>query len=60
MVLRLRQDSRIDPTRLIELLHRRPGSQFSPTGALSLDGIRGDDSITAARELLDYLAAPAA
>jgi transcription-repair coupling factor (superfamily II helicase) len=60
LILRLRQDARIDPDRLIELLHSRPGSQFSPSGALSLDGVRGDDSVAVARELLEYLSARSA
>jgi transcription-repair coupling factor (superfamily II helicase) len=56
LALRLRQDARIDPSRLIELLHQRPGCHFSPTGTLTVDGVRGEDSVQQARELLEYLA----
>ena len=55
LALRLRQDARIEPSRLIELLHRRPGCQFSPSGTLTVDGVRGEESVQRTRELLEYL-----
>ena len=56
LALRLRQDAKIDPSRLIELLHQRPGCSFSPTGTLTVEGVRGEESVARARELLEYLA----
>jgi len=55
LALRLRQDAKIDPSRLIELLHTRPGYQFSPTGTLTVEGVRGEESVERARELLEFL-----
>ncbi len=48
------------PRRLIELLHSRPGCHFSPTGTLTLEGVRGEESVERSRELLDFLAGDAA
>ena len=57
LVLRLRQDARIDPERLIELVARRPGSRFSPSGALTLQGVAATETIATAREVLESLSA---
>ncbi len=55
LVLRLRQDARIDPERLIELVSRRPGSRFSPAGALTLAGVAAGQALETAREVLEKL-----
>ncbi|MEM8931524.1 MAG: transcription-repair coupling factor, partial [Acidobacteriota bacterium] len=57
LVLRLRQDARIDPDRLIELIHSGPGFHFSPSGSLTVEGVDAASSVDRARELLDFLAA---
>ncbi|MEM1205347.1 MAG: transcription-repair coupling factor [Acidobacteriota bacterium] len=59
MVLRLRQDAKVAPERLIQLLQERPGCHFSPSGALTVAGVDGASSVEAAGEILDFLAAPA-
>ena len=58
LVLRLRQDARIDPQRLIELVSNRPDSTFSPSGALTVSGIRGDEAVPIASQILDFLTQP--
>ncbi|MEM7352275.1 MAG: transcription-repair coupling factor [Acidobacteriota bacterium] len=55
MTLRLRQDARVDPDRLIGLVSGRPGTRFSPSGALTLDGVKATDVIATAQEVLTYL-----
>ena len=55
LVLRLRQDAQVEPERLVELVHHRPGTHFSPDGALTLQGVEDGDSIAAAREALQFL-----
>ncbi len=55
LVLRLRQDARVDPERLIELVSERPGSRFSPSGALTLAGVAGGEALGVAAEVLDAL-----
>ncbi len=57
LYLRLRQDAKLAPDRLIELVSNRPGARFSPDGVLSLDGIAAADLVTTARETLEALAA---
>jgi len=55
LVLRLRQDARIDPERLVDLVSRHPNSYFSPSGALSLEGVAGCDALETTREALEFL-----
>ncbi|MCP3957084.1 MAG: transcription-repair coupling factor [bacterium] len=55
LVMRLRQDARIDPDRLIELVSKRPGTRFSPSGALTLSGVAAGGAIDTAREVLESL-----
>ncbi|MEE8522862.1 MAG: transcription-repair coupling factor [Thermoanaerobaculia bacterium] len=59
LVMRLRQDARVDPERLIELVNQRPESHFSPSGALTLKGVAVHDTVETARRVLEYLSAPA-
>jgi len=56
LTIRLRQDSRIDVERLIELVSARPGASFSPTGVLTLSA-DGAAMLAVARETLGELAA---
>lgn len=56
LVLRLRQDARIDPDRLIELVSRSPDASFSPTGALSLRAEPGDAILGQLARLFEELA----
>lgn len=58
LVLRLRQDAKVDPQRLIDLVSQRPKTQFSPSGALTLDGVPTSDILDTARRVLEHLAAP--
>ncbi len=58
LVLRLRQDSRIDPERLIAWVAQQPGASFSPAGALTLDQIDPDQVIETAHAVLETLALP--
>ena len=58
LVLRMRQDAQIEPDKLIELIHTRPGYHFSPSGALTIDGVSAEDCVLRARETLELLAAP--
>ncbi len=60
LVLRLRQDARIDPDRLIDLVSSREGSRFSPSGALTLEGVTPAQAVDTARELLEHLRMPEA
>ena len=55
LVMRLRQDARIDPERLIELVSRRAGSRFSPSGALTLGGVAANKALETAQEVLRAL-----
>ncbi|HSL84105.1 MAG TPA: transcription-repair coupling factor [Thermoanaerobaculia bacterium] len=57
LTIRLRQDSRIDVERLIELVSGEPGASFSPTGVLTLRAGDGHDMLAAARRTLGALAA---
>ncbi|RMH18918.1 MAG: transcription-repair coupling factor [Acidobacteria bacterium] len=57
LTLRLRQDARIDPERLIAFVQQRPGSHFSPSGALTLERVPPEDLIDVARRTLEELAA---
>lgn len=59
LVLRLRQDARVDPQRLIDLVSQRPKTHFSPSGALTLDGVATVDILDTARHVLEHLAKPA-
>jgi transcription-repair coupling factor (superfamily II helicase) len=45
LVLRLRQDARIDLDRLIEMVSEQEGASFSPTGALTLRAESGEDPL---------------
>ncbi|MEO1088740.1 MAG: TRCF domain-containing protein, partial [Acidobacteriota bacterium] len=58
LVLRLRQDSRVEPDRLVALMHSGPGYHFSPAGALRVEGVRADEALDRARELLEHLTPP--
>ncbi len=55
LVLRLRHDARVDPERLIELVSGRAGSRFSPSGALTLAGVAGEEALEVAGEILHQL-----
>ena len=57
LTLRLRQDAKIEPERLIALVEEAPGSRFSPSGALTLEGVTSSECLVRARQTLDYLAA---
>ena len=58
LVLRLRQDARVSPERLIELVSNLPQTQFSPDGALTLSGLSAGDFLPKTRQILEFLAAP--
>lgn len=58
LVLRMRQDARLEPDRLIQLLSTRPGVRFSPSGALTVDDVPTADVLATAREVLEFLASP--
>ncbi len=58
LVMQLRQDARVDPNRLIRMVSSRPGSRFSPAGALSIEGVAAGDALDKAREILEILGAP--
>lgn len=58
LVLRLRQDARVEPERLIELVSRYPNSNFSPSGALTLAGMGSGDVVSTARQILEFLSSP--
>ncbi len=60
LTMRLRQDARVDPDRLIGLVQQRPGTRFSPSGALTLDGVEAKTVIDTARDVLTYLSGQAA
>jgi transcription-repair coupling factor (superfamily II helicase) len=55
LVLRLRQDARVDPERLIALVSERAGTRFSPAGALTLDGVAAGEALETARAVLQAL-----
>ncbi len=57
LVLRLRQDARVEPERLIELVSQNPGSRFSPSGALTFEGVGATEVVDRARQVLEYLGA---
>jgi transcription-repair coupling factor (superfamily II helicase) len=59
LVLRLRQDARIEPERLIDFVHQHPGARFSPSGALTLARVDPREAIETARRTLEYLSLPA-
>ncbi|MCP4663019.1 MAG: transcription-repair coupling factor [bacterium] len=60
LVLRLREDARVDPERLVDLVSGHPNSYFSPSGALSLEGVAASEALDKARAALEYLSsAPA-
>ena len=59
LVLRLRQDAKVNPERLISLVQRNPASRFSPTGSLTLEGVQAAESLDRARETLEYLSGEA-
>ncbi|MDY7091722.1 MAG: transcription-repair coupling factor [Acidobacteriota bacterium] len=59
LVLRLRQDARIDLDRLIEMVSEQEGATFSPTGALTLRAESGEDPLLdQIAGLIQELAAP--
>ncbi len=58
LVLRLRQDAKVEPQRLIDLVSQRPKTHFSPSGALTLDGVPTADILDTARRVLEHLAQP--
>jgi transcription-repair coupling factor (superfamily II helicase) len=55
LIIRLRNNSRIDVDRLIEMISTRPGAAFSPTGVLTLAAGGGRQMIGVAREVLEGL-----
>ena len=55
VVLRLRQDARVEPERLIELVSEHPGASFSPSGDLTLPMEANAGLLPRLRELLEYL-----
>ena len=56
LVLRLRQDARVDVERLISIVSQHEGSTFSPTGALTLPAAVGSLVLDQALDLVDTLA----
>jgi transcription-repair coupling factor (superfamily II helicase) len=56
LVIRLRQDARIDVERLVEMVRAADGVAFSPTGVLTVSP-RGESLLAAARRTLEDLAA---
>jgi transcription-repair coupling factor (superfamily II helicase) len=56
LVIRLRQDARVDVERLVEMVRTREGVAFSPTGVLTV-APRGEGLLSAARRTLEELAA---
>jgi transcription-repair coupling factor (superfamily II helicase) len=56
LVIRLRQDARIDVERLVEMVRTREGVAFSPSGVLTITP-RGEGLLSAARRTLEELAA---
>jgi transcription-repair coupling factor (superfamily II helicase) len=57
LYLRLRQDARLAPERLIEWVSSQPGARFSPDGVLSLEGVAATELVKTARATLEALAA---
>ncbi len=57
LTIRLRQDSKIDLSRLIELVSNEPEASFSPSGVLTLRASGGPEMLAAARRALGALAA---
>ncbi len=57
LTIRLRQDSKVDVSRLIELVSNEPGASFSPTGVLTLAAGDEADMLAAARRTLGALSA---
>jgi transcription-repair coupling factor (superfamily II helicase) len=55
LLFRFRQNARIDPDRLIELM-REGGARFSPDGILALRPKSGEQMLEAARSILERLA----
>jgi hypothetical protein len=56
LTFRLRQDARIEPSRLIELVSRTERAQFSPSGVLTLEGVPMSELVATARDTLEFLA----
>jgi transcription-repair coupling factor (superfamily II helicase) len=56
LVIRLRQDARVDVERLVEMVRGGDGVAFSPTGVLTV-APRGESLLAAARRMLEELAA---
>ncbi len=57
LVLRLRQDARVDVERLIGLVSSHPGASFSPTGVLTMPAAPGTAVVDQARDVLAELVA---
>jgi transcription-repair coupling factor (superfamily II helicase) len=57
LTIRLRQDSKIDLERLIELVSNEPDASFSPSGVLTLRAAGGPEMLSAAKRALGALAA---
>jgi transcription-repair coupling factor (superfamily II helicase) len=57
--LKFHPESRVDPERLMDLVRRRAGAQFTPAGVLRLpmDGAGAPELLGNLRECLDWLAA---
>jgi hypothetical protein len=53
--IRFRRDSSVDVDRLVELVSRRPGLSFSPSGILVLERVAGAQALERARGLLEEL-----
>jgi transcription-repair coupling factor (superfamily II helicase) len=56
LTLRLRRDARVDVERLVELVARRPGAAFSPSGVLTVHPVPGSEVLAVTRGLLEELA----
>ena len=56
LTFRLRQDARVEPERLIAFVSERPGSHFSPSGVLTLEGVTRADLVSVAYDTLNHLA----
>ncbi|MEM6453884.1 MAG: transcription-repair coupling factor [Acidobacteriota bacterium] len=56
LIIRLRQDARIDPTRLIEMVQADKGVRFSPDGVLSVANVPTAKLLARTRQLLERMA----
>lgn len=56
LTLRLRQDTHIQPEQVIGFVEKYPKSRFSPSGALTVEGVSVTDALARSREILEQLA----